>query len=99
MGIYLNFFLFMFFFFFKNFLNSITEACLSSIHLWHHFSLDRYIVSDCDSIEVMVDGHKWLGDTQEDAVSQVLKAGKCYKMDFFFFFCYFPFYILTSYFL
>lgn len=35
----------------------------------------RYIVSDCDSIEVLVDGHKWLGDSKEDAVAHVLKAG------------------------
>ncbi|KAF2282803.1 hypothetical protein GH714_043094 [Hevea brasiliensis] len=41
------------------------------------WDLHGYIVSDCDSIEVMVHGQKWLGDTQEDAVSQVLKAGKC----------------------
>ncbi|KAJ9135930.1 hypothetical protein P3X46_033050 [Hevea brasiliensis] len=39
------------------------------------WDLHGYIVSDCDSIEVMVHGQKWLGDTQEDAVSQVLKAG------------------------
>lgn len=35
----------------------------------------RYIVSDCDSIEVMVDSHKFLGDTNEDAVAQTVKAG------------------------
>lgn len=35
----------------------------------------RYIVSDCDSIEVMLDGHKWLNDEPEDAVAQALKAG------------------------
>lgn len=35
----------------------------------------RYIVSDCDSIQVLVDDHKWLGDTKEDAVAQTLKAG------------------------
>ncbi|OVA16673.1 Glycoside hydrolase [Macleaya cordata] len=39
------------------------------------WDLHGYIVSDCDSIEVMLHGHKWLGDTEEDAVSQVLKAG------------------------
>jgi beta-D-xylosidase 4 len=37
--------------------------------------LGRYIVSDCDSIKVIMDDHKWLGDTKEDAVAQVLKAG------------------------
>lgn len=36
----------------------------------------RYIVSDCDSAEVIHDAQKWLGDTQEDTVAQVLKAGK-----------------------
>jgi beta-D-xylosidase 4 len=35
----------------------------------------RYIVSDCDSLEVMVNGHKWLGDTGVDAAAQALKAG------------------------
>ncbi|XP_052179896.1 beta-xylosidase/alpha-L-arabinofuranosidase 1-like [Diospyros lotus] len=39
------------------------------------WDLHGYIVSDCDSIEVMVDGHKWLGDSPEDAVAQTLKAG------------------------
>ncbi|XP_015574947.2 probable beta-D-xylosidase 5 [Ricinus communis] len=39
------------------------------------WDLHGYIVSDCDSIEVMVDNHKFLGDTNEDAVAQVLKAG------------------------
>ncbi|KAJ8758836.1 hypothetical protein K2173_002615 [Erythroxylum novogranatense] len=39
------------------------------------WNLHGYIVSDCDSIEVMVDGHKWLVDTGEDAVAQTLKAG------------------------
>ncbi|GLT91428.1 hypothetical protein SLE2022_093160 [Rubroshorea leprosula] len=34
-----------------------------------------YIVSDCDSIEVMVDGHKWLDDKGDDASAQTLKAG------------------------
>ncbi|KAL3612103.1 hypothetical protein D5086_003123 [Populus alba] len=40
------------------------------------WDLHGYIVSDCDSIQVMVDNHKWLGDTKEDVVAQVLKAGK-----------------------
>ncbi|KAL9404038.1 hypothetical protein Peur_001010 [Populus x canadensis] len=35
-----------------------------------------YIVSDCDSIQVMVDNHKWLGDTKEDVVAQVLFKGR-----------------------
>ncbi|CAH9055689.1 unnamed protein product [Cuscuta europaea] len=39
------------------------------------WNLHGYIVSDCDSIDVMVNNHKWLGDTPEDAVSQALKAG------------------------
>ncbi|KAJ7968897.1 Beta-D-xylosidase [Quillaja saponaria] len=39
------------------------------------WDLHGYIVADCDSIEVMVDYHKWLGDTKEDAVAQTLKAG------------------------
>ncbi|KAL5774052.1 hypothetical protein ACOSP7_011609 [Xanthoceras sorbifolium] len=39
------------------------------------WDLHGYIVSDCDSIEVMVDNHKFLGDTKEDAVARTLKAG------------------------
>ncbi|KAJ0103629.1 hypothetical protein Patl1_04210 [Pistacia atlantica] len=39
------------------------------------WDLHGYIVSDCDSIEVMVDDHKFLGDTNEDAVARTLKAG------------------------
>ncbi|KAJ7968896.1 Beta-D-xylosidase [Quillaja saponaria] len=39
------------------------------------WDLHGYIVSDCDSIEVLVDNHKWLGDSKEDAVAQTLKAG------------------------
>ncbi|XP_012072480.1 probable beta-D-xylosidase 5 [Jatropha curcas] len=39
------------------------------------WNLHGYIVSDCDSIEVMVNDHKFLGDTKEDAVARTLKAG------------------------
>ncbi|XP_038680677.1 probable beta-D-xylosidase 5 [Tripterygium wilfordii] len=39
------------------------------------WNLHGYIVADCDSIEVMVDDHKFLNDTKEDAVARVLKAG------------------------
>ncbi|KAF8392685.1 hypothetical protein HHK36_023034 [Tetracentron sinense] len=39
------------------------------------WDLHGYIVSDCDSIEVLMDGAKWLDDTHEDDVAQVLKAG------------------------
>ncbi|XP_022893830.1 beta-xylosidase/alpha-L-arabinofuranosidase 2-like [Olea europaea var. sylvestris] len=39
------------------------------------WDLHGYIVSDCDSIEVMVDNQKWLHDEPEDAVSQAMKAG------------------------
>ncbi|XP_058084027.1 probable beta-D-xylosidase 5 [Magnolia sinica] len=39
------------------------------------WDLHGYIVSDCDSIEVIHHGHKWLDDTEEDAVAQVLRAG------------------------
>ncbi|KAK9936732.1 hypothetical protein M0R45_013560 [Rubus argutus] len=39
------------------------------------WDLHGYIVSDCDSLEVMVNGHKWLGDTGVDAAAQALKAG------------------------
>ncbi|XP_042516064.1 beta-xylosidase/alpha-L-arabinofuranosidase 1-like [Macadamia integrifolia] len=40
--------------------------------LWN---LNGYIVADCDSIEVMVSGHKYLNDTPVEAVGQALKAG------------------------
>ncbi|KAL5981648.1 hypothetical protein ACLOJK_015711 [Asimina triloba] len=39
------------------------------------WDLHGYIVSDCDSIEVMHHGHKWLGDNEVDAVAQVFRAG------------------------
>lgn len=39
------------------------------------WKLNGYIVSDCDSIEVMVDKQKFLGDAPEDAVAKVLRAG------------------------
>ncbi|XP_021595118.2 probable beta-D-xylosidase 5 [Manihot esculenta] len=39
------------------------------------WNLHGYIVSDCDSIQVLVDNHKYLGDTREDAVAQTLRAG------------------------
>ncbi|PKI74335.1 hypothetical protein CRG98_005215 [Punica granatum] len=40
------------------------------------WNLHGYIVSDCDSIKVMVDNHKYLHDTKEDAVARTLKAGE-----------------------
>ncbi|KAJ8761235.1 hypothetical protein K2173_001291 [Erythroxylum novogranatense] len=39
------------------------------------WDLHGYIVSDCDSIEVVVDNQHFLGDTRADAVAQGLKAG------------------------
>ncbi|KAJ8761238.1 hypothetical protein K2173_001294 [Erythroxylum novogranatense] len=39
------------------------------------WNLRGYIVADCDSIEVMVDDHKFLGDTNEEAVARAFKAG------------------------
>ncbi|KAK4440139.1 putative beta-D-xylosidase 5 [Sesamum alatum] len=39
-----------------------------------------YIVSDCDSIEVMLHGHKWLDNEPEDAAAQALKAGYSVRM-------------------
>ncbi|XAR72445.1 Non-reducing end alpha-L-arabinofuranosidase, partial [Bertholletia excelsa] len=39
------------------------------------WNLHGYIVSDCDSIEVMIDHQHWLNDQPEDAVAQALKAG------------------------
>ncbi|XP_021888495.1 probable beta-D-xylosidase 5 [Carica papaya] len=39
------------------------------------WGLRGYLVSDCDSIEVMVDNHQFINDTNEDAVAQTLKAG------------------------
>ncbi|KAF9625347.1 hypothetical protein IFM89_021735 [Coptis chinensis] len=40
--------------------------------LW---DLHRYIVAECDSVEVMVSGHKYLNDTLVSAVAQSLKVG------------------------
>ncbi|XWS65760.1 hypothetical protein CRYUN_Cryun05aG0141100 [Craigia yunnanensis] len=39
------------------------------------WKFNGYIVSDCDSILEMVERHKWLNDTAEDAVAHALKAG------------------------
>ncbi|XP_060185167.1 beta-xylosidase/alpha-L-arabinofuranosidase 1-like [Lycium barbarum] len=39
------------------------------------WDLHGYIVSDCDSIDVMLNDQKWLRDSPEDAVAQGLKAG------------------------
>lgn len=39
------------------------------------WNLHGYIVSDCDSIQVMVENQRFLGDTPEDATAQVLRAG------------------------
>ncbi|XXG50487.1 hypothetical protein AAC387_Pa02g4488 [Persea americana] len=39
------------------------------------WNLHGYIVSDCDSAEVIHDAQKWLGDTQEETVARVLRAG------------------------
>ncbi|XP_027094957.1 probable beta-D-xylosidase 5 [Coffea arabica] len=39
------------------------------------WDLHGYIVSDCDSIDVMVNRHHFLNDAPEDAMAQVLKAG------------------------
>lgn len=43
-------------------------------------SLFRYIVSDCDSVKVMVEDAHYLQDTNEDAVAQTLKAGKFFYL-------------------
>ncbi|XP_030960419.1 beta-xylosidase/alpha-L-arabinofuranosidase 1-like [Quercus lobata] len=43
--------------------------------LRQEWNLHGYIVADCDSVEVMVTGHKFLNDSNEDAVAQTLKAG------------------------
>nr|XP_010914750.1 beta-xylosidase/alpha-L-arabinofuranosidase 2-like [Elaeis guineensis] len=39
------------------------------------YKLNGYIVSDCDSLDVIYHVMNWLGDTQEDAIGQTLKAG------------------------
>ncbi|XP_006840294.3 beta-xylosidase/alpha-L-arabinofuranosidase 1 [Amborella trichopoda] len=39
------------------------------------WKLNGYIVSDCDSLEVMYHGHHFLNDTQEDTVAQTMRAG------------------------
>lgn len=42
------------------------------------FLLYRYIVTDCDSLEVMFKDQKFLDDMPEDAVAQALRAGKSF---------------------
>ncbi|XVE81598.1 hypothetical protein DITRI_Ditri15bG0077800 [Diplodiscus trichospermus] len=39
------------------------------------WNLHGYIVSDCDSINEIVNSHKWLKDSGEDASAHTLKAG------------------------
>ncbi|OAY62546.1 putative beta-D-xylosidase 2 [Ananas comosus] len=39
------------------------------------WQLHGYIVSDCDSIEVIYERQKWLNGTPEEAVARVMKAG------------------------
>ncbi|KAL5995141.1 hypothetical protein ACLOJK_025199 [Asimina triloba] len=54
---------------------SCADARLLSGTIRGEWNLHGYIVSDCDSIEVIHHGHKWLHDTPEEAVRQVLRAG------------------------
>ncbi|KAK7825634.1 putative beta-d-xylosidase 2 [Quercus suber] len=46
------------------------EFCKTNITI-----VARYIVADCDSVEVMVKDHKWLNVDNETAVSYTLQAG------------------------
>ncbi|KAJ0966122.1 hypothetical protein J5N97_027260 [Dioscorea zingiberensis] len=39
------------------------------------WKLHGYIVSDCDSVEVMHDAQQWLGDTPEESVMRAMRAG------------------------
>ncbi|KAJ9168829.1 hypothetical protein P3X46_020313 [Hevea brasiliensis] len=39
------------------------------------WNLHGYIVADCDSVEVIVDAHKWMNVTNEEAVGLSLRAG------------------------
>ncbi|XP_019054811.1 PREDICTED: probable beta-D-xylosidase 2 [Nelumbo nucifera] len=39
------------------------------------WGLRGYIVSDCDSVQVIVENNKWLGDSPEGGVAQAMKAG------------------------
>ncbi|KAK6234445.1 hypothetical protein QUC31_006851 [Theobroma cacao] len=43
--------------------------------LREEWKLNGYIVSDCDSVEVIHKEQRWLDDTPEEAVAQTLKAG------------------------
>ncbi|XXG76747.1 hypothetical protein AAC387_Pa08g1037 [Persea americana] len=54
---------------------SCADARLLSGTIRGDWNLHGYIVSDCDSIETIWKSQKWLHDTKEDAVAQVLKAG------------------------
>ncbi|KAJ0985798.1 hypothetical protein J5N97_004154 [Dioscorea zingiberensis] len=38
------------------------------------WNLHGYIVSDCDSVQVIAERQKWLHDSPEDVVAQTLKA-------------------------
>ncbi|KAM0948412.1 putative xylan 1,4-beta-xylosidase [Dioscorea sansibarensis] len=39
------------------------------------WDLHGYIVSDCDSVQVITENHKWLHDSPVDAIAQSLSAG------------------------
>lgn len=54
---------------------SFAVSTISEEKILFDFFFFRYIVSDCDSIEVMHDSVKWLGYTEEEAVAQVMRAG------------------------
>ncbi|KAL6008777.1 hypothetical protein ACLOJK_022003 [Asimina triloba] len=58
-----------------NGLPTCADTKLLSDTIRGEWNLNGYIVSDCDSIEVIVDSQRFLDDTPEDAVRQVLRAG------------------------
>lgn len=46
--------------------------------MFSFFLLYRYIVTDCDSLDVMFKDQKFLDDMPEDAVAQALRAGRSF---------------------
>lgn len=64
------------------------------MYLYISLKLFSYIVSDCDSVEVMHERLKWLGDTAEDAVGQAMKAGKFKPLPLSFSLCIYIIYVL-----
>lgn len=67
------------------------HCCIIYNYCYHSNDVFRYIVADCDSVEVIAERQRWLHDSPEAAIAETLKAGefslnKIYKNFIFFLF-------------